>query len=213
MGLLTLIWLTLLKATGADADPAPGLFNSKAQSRAYECERLDIAEAHREHPGEVRAPGPRGEYIDRSALVCTEKLVRPGLRNEQDEAILASLDERASELGSLAGLRPDLSEKTWLVEAYYPNPQVASKVSFATKNALVSQGLLVSDRTPILGFGDMDVITRLPPEQAYAAACQRYSDNGSLGPDDALMGVVLLDPRETQLHAGVCANGSWSWVQ
>ena len=213
MGLYTLIWLTLQGLTGR-GDPAPGLIHSKSASRRLECERLDVETAHQKHPGQVVAPGPRGDTIERSALLCAERIARPGLRSDQDEAILYSLGEHSSELAQLAaGLHPELAESTWLVEAFYPNVQVAAKLSFATKNALVEQGLEVSDRTPLLGPDDIDVITRMPPFQAYPAACARYVANGSLGPDDALLGVVLLDPRETLLHAGVCRDGSWTWLQ
>ncbi len=213
MGLYTLIWFTLQNLTAAD-DPAPGVFKSKDSARRYECERLDVEAAHRQYPGQVAAPGPRGDYVERSALVCSERLVRPGLRSDQDEAILYSLEEHTSELSQLAtSLHPELESSTWLVEAYYPSTEVAAKLSFATKNALVAQGLRVSDRSPILGFDDIDVITRMPPFQAYPAACSRYFANGSLGEDDALLGLVLLDPRETLLHAGLCTGGSWTWLQ
>ncbi len=208
-----ILWLGLLVFV-SPKDPAPGLLHSKNEARNLECERLSVEEASRAHPGDVAPPGPRGDYYARSALVCTERLVRPGLRDARDEAILSTLDARSSELAAAAdALRPELQGATWLVETYYPDPQVAAKIGFATKNALVFQGLRVSDRTPLLGAGDVQVITRMTPSDAYAAACRRYADNGSLGPDDVLLGVVSLDPRETALHAGLCQQGTWTWLR
>ena len=34
-----------------------------------------------------------------------------------------------------------------------------------------------------------------------------------LGAGDALLAGLLRDPRETALHAGVCAGGQWTWLQ
>ena len=39
----------------------------------------------------------------------------------------------------------------------------------------------------MLGAGDVDVITRMAPEQAHEAACTRYFDSGSLRPDEVLL--------------------------
>ncbi len=140
--------------------------------------------------------------------------MRPGLRKAQDEAILSALQELTSGLVVAAhSLRPDLAQKTWLVETHYPSGPVAAKIAFAVKNDLVTRCLRASDRTPILGVGDVDVITRMAPEQAYPTACERYLATGSLGPDDALLAIVNLDPRETILHAGICTGGQWEWLQ
>jgi len=165
-------------------------------------------------PGQIVTSSPRGDYIERSAVICTERLMRPGLRPVRDEAILSSLDTRSAEIAITAkSLRPDLQARTWLVEVYYPSAQVASKVSFATKNALMRQGLIVSDRAPTLAAGDVDVLTRMPPDEAYPMACHRYSATGSLREGDALLAVVSLDPRETILHAGLCTRGQWTWLR
>ncbi len=208
-----LIWFAFLIFV-SPKDPAPGVLHSKSSTRNMECERMSAEAASRKYPGEVARPGPRGDLYPRSALVCTERFMRLGLRSDKDEAILSTLDQRSTELALAAGsLRPDLDGSTWLVEAYYPGNQVASKISFATKNALVAQGLRVSDRTPLLGAGDIQVITRMAPSAAYPAACQRYFENGSLGQDEVLLGVVSRDPRETILHAGLCTNGQWTWLR
>ncbi len=194
-------------------DPAPGLDMSRSRSRRLECERMSAESASRRYPGEVQPPRPRGEYVERSALVCTERLMRPGLREKRDEAILSTLEPLVTELTAAGDLHPELAARTWLVEAHYPSAPVSAKLSFATKNALVGKGLRVSDRTPTLSAGDLDVITRMPPEEAYTAACRRYWDNGSLGANDTLLAVVSRDPRETILHAGLCTDGRWSWLK
>ena len=81
------------------------------------------------------------------------------------------------------------------------------------RNLDVVMGLRVSDRTPSLGVGDIDVITLMAPEDAYPSACQRYFANNSLHEDEALLAVLSLDPRETILHVGICASGQWMWLQ
>ncbi len=195
-------------------DPAPGLRRTRAESRNLICERVTPQTAAQRYPGEIAPARPRGDYVERSVVVCNERVMRPGLRKAQDEAILSSLQELTSGLVATAhAMRPDLADKTWLVETHLTSGPVAAKVAFAVKNDLVLRGLAVSDRTPILGFGDVDVITRLEPEQAYAMACKRYFATGSLGPDHALLAIANLDPRETILHAGICADGRWEWVR
>ena len=57
------------------------------------------------------------------------------------------------------------------------------------------------------------VITRMAPDQAYPTACRRWFDTGSLDDGDALLAVVTRDPRETDLHAGLCASGTWTWLR
>ncbi len=195
-------------------DPAPGFFRSRDDSRNMDCELIDAAQGAQRYPGVIQPVKPRGDYAERSVMVCKERVMRPGLRDGPDEAILASLQSQVTALAAAArALRPELEARRWLVEAHHTDAQVASKISFATKNALVLQGLQVSDRTPVLGVGDVDVITRMAPLEAYAAACQRYAATGSLGEGDALLAVMLLDPRETSLHAGLCADGRWEWLR
>ena len=106
-----------------------------------------------------------------------------------------------------------LADRRWLVQVYYPNTQVAAKLDFAAKNALMSGGVDVSDRAPLLSATDVRVITSLEPSQAYAVACRRYVQTGGLGANDALFALVSRDPQETTLHAGLCADGQWSWLR
>jgi hypothetical protein len=196
------------------ADPAPGLSRSQTSSRNLDCERVTAETASQEHPGRFAPSRPRGDFVERSVILCRERLTRPGLREPRDEAILSSLDAQATGLATAAeSLRPDLREQTWLVEAYYPSAPVASKISFATKNALMTRGLGVSDRTPTLAAGDVEVVTRMPPDEAFPTACRRYYATGSLGERDALLAVGIRDPRETILHAGLCTRGQWTWLK
>ncbi|MCB9761284.1 MAG: hypothetical protein H6739_15690 [Alphaproteobacteria bacterium] len=194
--------------------PAPGLIRPKRELRNYTCERMSIQDGVRRYPGQVSPPEPRGDWYERSVVVCQERMLRLGLRDNLDDVILLSLEDRATELAGFASaLGPALADHTWLVEVYYPSAPVSEKIDFATKNALMAEGLKVSDRAPRLGVGDVQVLTRMPPELAYPSACQRYYANGSLGEQDALLAVVHLDPRETALHAGLCAQGRWTWLR
>lgn len=198
----------------APRDPGPTIFRTKTRSRNLECERLSAEAGAQRYPGEVLPGLPRGDYIERSAVVCRERVMHLGTRDPRDEAILSNLELRVNELASATdALRPDLEDRTWLVEAYYPSAQVSVKLTFAAKNALAQQGLRVSDRTPTLGAGDIDVLTRMPPDEAYPAACSRYFANGSLRENDALLAVVSRDAKETALHAGLCSRGHWTWLR
>lgn len=195
-------------------DPAPSFYRSKARSRRLDCDRLSLEEALRRYPDTLRPPGPNGDFVERTVLACAERLMRPGLRDPQDEAVLGNLSGTAASLAArVDGLSRELLGRTWLVETYYPSVPVSTKISFATKDALVQRGLQVSDRRPVLSAGDVDVLVRLPPLQAYPAACARYVATGVLRPDDVLLAVVVLDPRETELHAGLCAEGQWKWLR
>lgn len=212
MGLYLAIWTFWFTVTAA-RDPAPGLLRSRADAANMECERVPVDVAVERRPGAVPPVDPRGDLVSREVLICTEKLMPLDLRDPDDEAILTSLGATAEDFAALAATtRPELAHATWLVDSHTADPQVSAKLSFATKNALMQQGLQVSDRTPILGFDDVSVIARMPPLQAWPAACTRYTDTGSLGPDDALLAHVVLDPRESIVHAGVCAQGVWTWL-
>jgi len=211
VGVIIFLSLVLLAST-TSKDPSPGWSRSVRDSRNMDCERMDGETASARHPGLIEAPGPRGDNIERSALVCRERVMAEGLRPARDEAVLMDLDDTVSGFALAAGsLRSDLTERTWLVEVHYPSAPVSSKIAFAAKNALNSQGLRVSDRAMTLSAGDVSVLTRLPPGEAWPAACRRYAAGG-LGEGDALLAVVTRDPRETQLHAGICDRGQWTWL-
>lgn len=196
-------------------DPAPGLAHGKPWVRNLDCERVTAEAGSQRYPGQIVVSKPRGDYIERSAIICRERLTRPGLRVPRDEAVLSSLEATVTDLtGAAASLRPDLEERTWLVEAYFPtSATMSSKIAFAAKNALMRRGLQVSDRRPMLAAADVDVLSRLPPDEAFPAACGRYFASGALKEDDALLGVVSRDPRETLLHVGLCSRGQWMWLK
>jgi hypothetical protein len=196
------------------ADPAPSLTRPKDASRNLICERLSAEEGRAQRPGHVADSRARGDFVERSVLLCRERLIRQGVRAPRDEAILSTLDARASELARAAqGAQPPGQATTWLVETNYPSAGVAAKISFAAKNALMDLGLQVSDRTPVLSASDIEVLTRMPPSQAYPAACRRYFDSDRLGPQHAILAVMTRDLRETVLHAGVCTQGRWTWLR
>ena len=196
------------------SDPAPSMLRTKDASRNLECVRMDAQTASLSHPGDISPPGQRGDFMDRSVLLCTERLMRPGLRQPRDEAILSTLDARTREIAATArSLYPQLEGRTWMVDTHYPNTQVSSKITFSTKNALMGQGLSVTDRFPSLGAADIQILTRMPPDQAFPAACRRYHDAGIVGPEDALLTLIIRDQRETILHAGLCAQGHWAWLR
>lgn len=209
-----LVVVSVAAATPFHPDPAPGAVHGRAWSRRFDCERMSTEVASSRYPGRIVGPAPRGDLVERSALACRERWARPGLREPREDAILSDLEDTATELTSAAAaLRPDLSDRTWLVEAYYPPGPVGPKIAFATKNALMRGGLRVSDRAPALALGDVEVLGQLEPDVAYPAACQRYAAAGSLGAGDVLLAVVLRDPRETMLHGGLCDQGRWTWLR
>ena len=210
----TTLLLSGLMPFVAPAWPAPGLFRSRARVRRLDCERLTTETTLSRYPGEIAPEPPRGAYAEREVVRCHPRLLPPGVRAPRVEALLRDLERHASTVaGRVGSLGANGTARTWLVEAHDPDPQVVGKLRFALQNALLAQGLEVSDRTPRLGLADVDLITRLPPSQAYAAACRRYSENGSLGQDEALVALVNRDRRETGLHAGVCVDGGWRWLQ
>lgn len=194
--------------------PAPGPFRSKEVMRDMECERSGIEAAHRENPGDVQPPGPRGQRSQREFVICREPLLPTGTRPPVDDAVLRDLDATASGVAlAVASLRPDLRDRTWLVDAHHVSPATGSKIAFAAKNALLDQGLAVSDRAPLLTAADVQILGHMSPDDAWAVACRRWSDSGGLRETDALLAMVQRDPRATELHAGVCDRGRWSWLR
>lgn len=194
---------------------APDLFAGAGDAlRGFDCEAITYEAARRREPGRVTAPPPRGDFLDRQAVICRARLMPPGVRKARDEAILSDLRRSADEMaGQVAELADPLRTRNWLVEVYYPDAQVAAKVEFAAKNALLEAGVRVSDRAPTLAAGDVEVLGRIDPRRAWPLACTRYVATGSLGPGDALMGIALRDRRATILNVGYCADGAWRWLR
>lgn len=209
------IFLSVLSFLGfLTDDPAPGVFRSRGRARTLECERLDAEVARSVRPGEIKEERVRGAYSERDVMLCRQRLIRPGLRDPGDEALLRDLEARVSVVASqVASVRADLADRTWLVEAFTVNPQVGTKVTFALKTALMRESLRVSDRLPVLSAGDVEVITRMHPSRAYAAACRRWHATGQLGESDVLVAQITRDPRETILHTGLCVDGGWTWLR
>jgi len=194
-------------------DPAPNIVRSRDRARNLVCVRVEPLQGAVEYPGRIQPPRPRGDDADRSTLVCRERLLRRGLRAPRDEAVLNTLEDRAQDVAlRVSSLDPALRDRTWLVETFYDHPEVLDKISFATQNALMAQGLSVSDRHPKVAPGDVEVLTRLDPMEAYPAACARYQATGSVSGTDALLALVALDRRATELQAGLCVDGRWTWL-
>jgi hypothetical protein len=209
LGAIAIGILTAILA-GDTHDPAPGAFRSRAFSRGLHCEDLSLEEAQLRYPGRVPASRAQGD-LERRVEVCAKPLLRPGLRSGRDEEVLRLARDAAADFAA-APERAALTGRTWVVDAHYPDAQVAAKLRFSTQNALMDRGFTVSDRTPLLGAAELTAVTRLSALEAYPEACRRYAANGTLRASDALLAVVHLDAQETRLHAGICADGVWSWV-
>lgn len=195
------------------SDPAPGIWQSRQDARNLECTRMPQAQAHALYPGQVPEPAPRTSTLTAvDALVCERRELRIGERPARDEAILTALRRRVGEITELAGAQAS-ADTLWHVDAYYPEPRVASKISVAARVELAEHGHHVSDQVPLLAAGDLVVLRDFPAKDVYRIACKRYFDQKSLGPNEAFLGIMLLDARETQLHAGVCINGHWRWLK
>jgi hypothetical protein len=210
--LLIMLLMPLPAFAGRAYDPSPGIFQSKEEARNLECTRLSQAEAHERFPGQVPEPPARETVAVTDALVCTRRFLKIGERRARDEAILSSLRESVGDITQTASALEE-GELTWHVDAFYPEPAVAAKISVAAKTDLVERGRKVSDRVPLLAAGDLAVLWKMPPSQAYPLACARYFAQGVLKERDVFLGVMIVDSRETQLHAGLCVRGEWRWLQ
>ena len=193
-------------------DPAPGITQSKKYSRNLECNRLSQAAAHDLFPGKVPDLPPRGSYSNIDALVCQTRITEPGDRANRDEAVLLTLRATVGDITRLASAQAP-EHARWHVDAFYPQAAVAQKISVAARTDLAERGHLVSDRVPVLAAGDIAVLARLPAAKAYPLACARYFKEAVLEGDDAFLGLMIIDPRETELHAGLCLQSGWKWLR
>lgn len=220
----TVIFTSLLVFVACAHDPSAGLLTTKAESRNYDCERLKQREAHERYPGvvpepEVRVNEPDGEERRRfflqsgtGALVCKGRFVEWTMRRGRDEWILSTLSQSVAEIA--AAVKPLVPEGTVLhVDTFYPSIEVAQKVNVAARTALFERGMRVSDRVPLLAAGDIVYLARTAPKQGYPLACRRYQAEDALPKGTAFLGLMILDPREAQLHAGFCLDGKWKWLQ
>jgi hypothetical protein len=211
--LLIMFLAPLPSLLARSSDPAPGIWQSKSEALNLECTRMSQARAHELYPGQVPEPPPRGEGPSTTdALVCTQRFVPLGERKARDEVILTSLSQTVGEITDVASALGG-GDLNWHVDAFYPRPEVASKISVAARTNLAERGRKVSDRVPVLAAGDISVLGRMSPKDSYPLACARYFAEGSLGEKDAFLGIMIVDERETQLHAGVCLGGRWKWLQ
>jgi len=210
--LLFFILLPLTVFVGRPSDPAPGPWQSKEEARNLECTRITQAKAHELRPDAVSEPFARGEFGVTDALACRRRFLPLGERPARDELILSSLSQTVGEItGQAAGAAP--RGVTFHVDAFYPDPAVASKISVAARTGLAEQGYKVSDRVPLLAAGDLSVLGKMSPREAYPLACARYFAEKSLTEGQALLGLMIVDSREAQLHAGLCVNGGWTWLR
>jgi len=213
MEFLLLILLLPLPVFGVRAhDPIAGPWQSKEEARNLECTRLSQSQAHELYPDLVPDPPPRDTSGVTEALSCSRRFMRHGERPERDEVILSSLSQTVGEITQVASALGS-GELTWHVDAFYPEPAVAGKISVTARTQLAERGLKVSDRVPVLAAGDIAVLGRMPASKAYPLACARYFAQRVLGEQDAFLGLMMVDARETQLHAGLCMRGEWRWLR
>lgn len=193
-------------------DPSPGPWQPKAEARNLECVRMSQAEAHELRPDRIPEPPARSTFGVTDALICKRRFLHHDERPARDELILSSLRQMVGEVNQQAGAL-GLEGLTWHVDAFYPQPEVAAKIAVASRTDLAERGQKVSDRVPLLAAGDLVVLGGMPPQQAYPLACKRYFDEGTLAEKDAFLNLMILDPREAQLHAGLCVQGKWTWLR
>jgi hypothetical protein len=210
--LLIILLLPLSVFVERPADPSPGPWQGRQEARNLECSRLTQQQAHELRPDLVAEPFARGGFALTDALACRRRFLDLDERPARDELILSSLRESVGEITRQAAAR-GLDGLTWHVDAFYPEPSVARKISVAARVDLAERGQRVSDRVPLLAAGDLVVLAGLPPNQAYPLACARYFAQRSLGESDAFLGLMIVDPREAQLHAGLCVKGDWTWLR
>lgn len=206
--------LLMLVPTLADLafDPTLDAWQTQRQMRSMECVRMTQAAAHERFPGRVPEPSPRANVPDADAMACTRRIMVEGERPARDEAILSSLSRTVGDIAEVAEATVP-GDRMWHVESFYPDARVASKIAVAARTHFAERGRSVSDRVPLLAAGDIVVLGSMEPKDAYRAACARYFAEHSLGSADAFLGIMLVDPRETNLHAGVCVDGEWKWLR
>lgn len=207
-----LVLLAGLTGSACAGDPA-SLWRSAREHRNLDCARVPLERAHELHPGLVPAPSARARTFELTdALLCSWRFLGPDERPARDEAILSTLRSSVQELAqAAAALSP--ADATWHVDAFYPEPAVAAKIAVAARTELAERRRRVSDRVPVLAAGDLAVLRGLHPRQAYALACARYFAERSLGDGDVFLGLMVLDAREAQLHAGLCTHDGWRWLR
>jgi len=211
--LLTLITTSvILFLTDHQGDPSFDFWKGRQEIRDLECERMSQAQAHELHPGKVPPPAPRMEtFMKVDALVCTPRIVPAGEQPPRDEVILTTLGERVGQL-TRAATASVSNVSRWYADAYYPNITISSRIALAARTDLAENGAPVSNAVPLLAAGDLLVLRSLPVSRAFPLACIRAFEEGALAADEALLSIVLVDERSTELHGGVCHQGRWRWL-
>jgi hypothetical protein len=210
--LRALVPLAMLGAAGCIYDPSAGIFRTKEESRNLDCTRLSHARAHDLYPGTVPSEPPRGAYWTTDALVCGARIVQLGDRPARDEAVLTTLRESVSVLTRQASAEAP-ADTVWHVDAFYPQAEVNQKIVVAARVDLAERGFKVSDRVPVLSAGDISVLATTGADKAFALACRRYFAENVLHPGDGFLGITPVLKQETALHAGMCLEGKWRWLQ
>lgn len=211
--LIIMLLLPLPLVAEHASDPVPFIWQGRQELRNLDCTRMSQERAHELYPGQVPEPAPRTANLTiTDALVCTPRIMKVGERNARDEVVLSSLRETTEEITeAAAALAP--ADTVWHVDGFYPDARVASKVAVAARIRLAEHGHKVSDQVPMLAAGDLLVLRDRAAKDAYPLACKRYFDEKILKDNEAFLGIMLLDSRETQLHAGVCVAGGWRWLR
>jgi hypothetical protein len=205
---------SLLLLCGACANDPASVFARRSDARNLDCVRLSQEEAARQHPGQVPEAPARGANLSLTdVLVCQRQMLEPGERPARDEAILSSLTRDVGELVNSASVLEPAPNATWHVDAFYPDARVASKIAVAARTQLAEKGRAVSDRVPLLAAGDLAVMGKRPFHESFPLACARYFAEGSLHEPSVFLALMIIDPREAELHAGVCARGAWRWLR
>ena len=213
MGMLLTSLLLVPMLAGGSWDPMPGVFTSKEDARNLDCTLMSEAAAHELYPGIIPEPEARTlAGTQENAMICRRRFMRIGERPAQDEAILETLRRSTADIVQAATAQMGTA-KIWHVDAFYPQTEVATKIAVATRTELAERGQKVSNRVPLLTGGDIAVLSHMEPAKAYPAACARYFAEGVLGEHDAFLAVMIVDPEETQLHAGLCTDGAWRWFR
>lgn len=202
--------LAFASLTACSIDPL--VFKSKVDRRNLDCTRLSEVEAQARFPGHV-PPMPSKEIAGPTAdvLLCSARYLETGERSARDEAILSSLTTQVTGLAeSAAALAP--AGARWHVDAFYPSLAVAQKIAVAARTTLAERGHAVSDRVPTLAAGDVAVLATLPQSEVYRTACARSWATEVLRDDEVFLGLMIVDPKETMLHGGLCVRGEWRWL-
>ena len=206
-------FLAVFAASDVVRDPVQHGWRGRQELRELECERLSQAEAHLRHFAEVPPTHMRSQALmELDALVCHRRIVPFGARDARDDAILSQLQNEVTAITAQAVASTDASTR-FIVDAFYPQPQVAGKIRYATQQRLAESGRVTTTQMPLLAAADVEVLQGLPVQDALPAACARLQAEGSLPADHAFLAVALLREQETQLHAGLCIAGGWRWLR